>query len=569
MPPPDSVFPTALDDFPVIEANSNEALPETEHDVVHEHVHRAVKAVQETLGITGSAVAGTVHKRLDDLEAAVTELEAAIGDVELEGVVTTDTAQDIVGDKEFIGRIASRTAFLTTAVAALDDVLTAEQTREVDLDLSPMQTLLTEFDLTLDATGPTAEAGWVVLYVYNAGAAAIEVTRGAGWFGTAPLSIDADETCKFHLHWDGERMSAGLVEAAGTASGDLRPAPTVLAITGGPLLDATEGEAYTATLNISGGVPPYTLGTLTGLPAGLTAAIDGGTIEINGTPNAGESADSPFALSIEVEDAEAETETYTQSFVVTEPEVLLSDAIIALGPFAYYQLGETSGATSFADSSGNGFDLGTVIATVTAGGTGLIAEGTSTDFDGSGYITSGNNEFGADLELAFDAANADGSFSIVCLVNLDDVGSGDKRIIQAGNLSVNNVQGFGLAVNDGNVGIYVKTAGGSIDQVFTSGSPVGAGVTKMLAVTRGSLGATRIFVDGVKLVGPSSTGSGVRLVATDALGGTRITIGASYGSLGGGATGNQINGRAQHVALFAAELTEAQVLELAEIAGLA
>lgn len=89
-----------------------------------------------------------------------------------------------------------------------------------------------------------------------------------------------------------------------------------LTISGGPLLDATEGEAYSDTLTISGGVPPYTLDTVTGMPSGLSASITGSTLTVSGTPDAGESDDSPFSLSIEVEDTEAETEVYTQSFVV-------------------------------------------------------------------------------------------------------------------------------------------------------------------------------------------------------------------------------------------------------------
>lgn len=350
MPPPDSVFPAALDDFPVIDANSGEAAPETEHDVVHEHKHQAIKAIQATLGVTGSLVPGTVHNRLDELEAAVTELEAAIGDVELEGVVTTDTAQDILGDKDFLGRVASRKPYLTTSVAEIDDVLAASQTREVDLALAPVQTLLTEFDLTLDATGPAASAGWVVLYVYNAGASAINVSRGTGWFGAAPLIVDADETCKFHLHWDGVRMSAGLVEAAGTASGDLRPAPTVLTIAGGPLAAATEGVAYSETLTISGGAPPYSLGTVTGLPSGLSATIDGSALDITGTPDAGESADSPFSLSIEVEDAEAEAEIYTQSFVVEEPASLDAETVTWESRITTLGGSVTSGEISTADA---------------------------------------------------------------------------------------------------------------------------------------------------------------------------------------------------------------------------
>lgn len=108
-----------------------------------------------------------------------------------------------------------------------------------------------------------------------------------------------------------------------------------LQISGGPLVDAEEAGAYSDSLTITGGVPPYTLGTVTGLPAGLSAGITGSTLQITGEPDAGTSDDSPYSLSIEVEDSAEDTDTYSQSFVVT-PAVNYVDDYVT--PFRVYSL---------------------------------------------------------------------------------------------------------------------------------------------------------------------------------------------------------------------------------------
>jgi hypothetical protein len=120
-----------------------------------------------------------------------------------------------------------------------------------------------------------------------------------------------------------------------------------LTITGGPLLDATEGEAYSDTITISGGVPPYSLGTVTGLPTGISASISGSTITISGTPGGGTAAASPFSLSIEVEDSAAEAEVYTQSFVVAVNSDPYFSSVVSL-----LHLDGANGATTFTDVKG-------------------------------------------------------------------------------------------------------------------------------------------------------------------------------------------------------------------------
>lgn len=152
-----------------------------------------------------------------------------------------------------------------------------------------------------------------------------------------------------------------------------------LTITGGPLLDATEGQAYSDTLTIAGGVPPYTLGTVTGMPVGLSASITGSTLTVSGTPAADESDDSPFSLSIEVEDAEADSDVYTQSFVVENDGDPYWANVTSLLHF-----NGSSGSTTFTDQKRTGWIRG--------------ASGTS--------ISTAQSKFGgASLELPGNATN--------------------------------------------------------------------------------------------------------------------------------------------------------------------
>jgi hypothetical protein len=99
--------------------------------------------------------------------------------------------------------------------------------------------------------------------------------------------------------------------------------PTVEPITfaGDPLPAAADGGAYSETLTVSGGTAPYSLGTVAGVPAGLSVGLAGDTITLSGTPSAGASSGSPYSLSIEVTDALSANGVFEQSFEVGEEEL--------------------------------------------------------------------------------------------------------------------------------------------------------------------------------------------------------------------------------------------------------
>lgn len=67
--PGTTAFPAALDTFPNILSTTLENDTGFEHDVVHNNEAAAIAALQAKVGIDGSAVAGTVDKRLATLEA--------------------------------------------------------------------------------------------------------------------------------------------------------------------------------------------------------------------------------------------------------------------------------------------------------------------------------------------------------------------------------------------------------------------------------------------------------------------------------------------------------------------
>ena len=79
-------YPTALDSWPVIEANTQENAVDKYHDVVHVNVHDALAAVQAKLGIDDSADDTSIDNRL-----AVVETSADLNASDIEDINTALT----------------------------------------------------------------------------------------------------------------------------------------------------------------------------------------------------------------------------------------------------------------------------------------------------------------------------------------------------------------------------------------------------------------------------------------------------------------------------------------------
>jgi hypothetical protein len=90
----------------------------------------------------------------------------------------------------------------------------------------------------------------------------------------------------------------------------VNPAPPPLTITTTSLPNGTVGNAYTATLNASGGVQPYTWSANGGLPSGLTLSSSG---TISGTP----AATGALSFTVSVSDSENPIVTVSASLSIT------------------------------------------------------------------------------------------------------------------------------------------------------------------------------------------------------------------------------------------------------------
>lgn len=117
--------------------------------------------------------------------------------------------------------------------------------------------------------------------------------------------------------------------AVATKAGTITVVPADMDISGDPLDEATAESAYSDTLTVSGGYPPYTLTTFTGLPTGLSAALDTATITIDGTPGAGTDSGSPYSLSVLVTDDEGNTASLSPSLTVNAASASYTDIIAA------------------------------------------------------------------------------------------------------------------------------------------------------------------------------------------------------------------------------------------------
>lgn len=81
------------------------------------------------------------------------------------------------------------------------------------------------------------------------------------------------------------------------------PSPLTLTPAEGALPDESVGSPATGEIAISGGVPPYTLTPVTGLPPGVNAALsaDGTKVEFTGAPTMAGDA----SFNVEVSDSAA------------------------------------------------------------------------------------------------------------------------------------------------------------------------------------------------------------------------------------------------------------------------
>lgn len=239
----------------------------------------------------------------------------------------------------------------------------------------------------------------------------------------------------------------------------------------------------------------------------------------------------------------------------------LATEILADNPWAYYQLGESAGATTYVDSSPNARNLSTLLATITAGSTALCAPGTSVDNNGSGYISSSSNQYGAAQATAF---NGDKAITYVFVINLDNL-SAARVPLHLGNASVNGSQGvFTELRTNGAVRfqLYDSVSAG-YKFVDSSASAITATTNRIIICRRNVGGAVKIDV-GSSTVGTGTMTGSIAMAATAASGGSRVML----GGLNAATPVNKVDGRMQHFAVFDAYISDVRVAAYVAASGL-
>lgn len=248
-------------------------------------------------------------------------------------------------------------------------------------------------------------------------------------------------------------------------------------------------------------------------------------------------------------------------YVFGVPAGNLDVEILARSPWVYYQLGETAGATTYVDSSGNGRDLSTLAATLTAGSTALCSPGTSVDFDGNAYISSSNNQYGVDQQTAF---HGDKAISYCVVAQFDSVAS--RVPIHLGNINQTGSQGVFLQLlATGALRFQMwDTTGGAYKFFDSAAGVISAATPYIIHARRGVGGAAAIFVNGSSVATSASMTGTIGMSQTAASGGQRIMLGA----LNGTTPGTKHDGRLQHCAVFASSLSDADITAMATASGL-
>lgn len=170
---------------------------------------------------------------------------------------------------------------------------------------------------TLTVASPTLTITTTTLLHATVGAAYSATVQATGGVTPYSFSISAGALPAGVTLNAGTGVISGTPTAAGTASFTVRvsdaetPAQTAsqaltllvinaLTITTVTVPNAQIGTAYTASIGITGGVPPYTCSILSGaLPAGLAVSTSGSTCVISGTPTQAGS----FTFTIQVADS--------------------------------------------------------------------------------------------------------------------------------------------------------------------------------------------------------------------------------------------------------------------------
>jgi hypothetical protein len=245
--------------------------------------------------------------------------------------------------------------------------------------------------------------------------------------------------------------------------------------------------------------------------------------------------------------------------MATEPGSVLDALIMAQSPWAYYKLDETSG-TTFTDSSGNGRHLTVVADSPEIGRPPLIAPGYCVrfGFNSTDYIRDGSYHAAVSALVA-----GNKEFTLETIIQIDSLAT-TSDIIHLGNAIVGGAQGVVLRCNSsGSLRIQFYTG-----SFLTFGSATGAistGAVYHVAARRKTGGVYDVFLNGSNVANGTNSTS-VQCSDTTSSGGTSICLGATYAA---GSSSNYMHGSQDYTAIYAAPLTDAEIMSHAQAAGLA
>ncbi len=217
-----------------------------------------------------------------------------------------------------------------TFTASVSDSSNPVQTKSASLSITIASTQLTiatsslasgtdgtAYTQTLAVSGGTPAYKWSI----TAGSlpAGLSLTAGTGVISGTP-TVSGTSTVTISVTDSSSPVQTKSVQLSITV------APIKLSILTSSLAAGTNGAAYSATLQASGGTPGYTWSiTSGGLPAGLSLAAGSGTI--SGTPTA--SGTSTFTISVSDSSNPVQTRSATLSITVAGPALTITSSTLA------------------------------------------------------------------------------------------------------------------------------------------------------------------------------------------------------------------------------------------------
>lgn len=320
-----------------------------------------------------------------------------------------------------------------SATKALSIIVGAAATLSVTTTSLPAGTQGAAYSQTLQATGGVQPYSWSV----SVGSlpAGLSLAAGTGVISGTPTATGTSNFTVMVTDSGTPTHNTGVQALSITINA------AALSITNTSLPNGTNGIAYSATLQASGGVTPYTWSISTGsLPSWAT--LNASTGQITGTPNATGTTN----FTVQVADSETPPVTKTQALSITVNTAGANNSQLK-GQYAFLVQGiDVAMAASFtADGNGN----------ITAGTEDLQAVGVS---EGNFTITTGTYSIGSDERgtLTFTDSN---SATYTFAVALGSISSGvaskgamtefDTNFETSGSLALQNSAAFSVSAISG------------------------------------------------------------------------------------------------------------------------